>query len=132
MRTACSRSFLNRAERITQPDYLPTQEDVLRSRSKTSGIVETNFAMGDMRINLVDLGGQRSERNKWIQSFESVTSIIFCVALSEYDQMLLEDPTQNRMAESLVLFESRQQPYVSPSYRRLVLAHVCDPLSEQN
>lgn len=62
--------------------------------------------MGNMRINLVDVGGQRSERNKWIHSFESVTSIIFCVALSEYDQMLLEDKSQNRMAESLVLFES--------------------------
>ncbi|WFD21013.1 Guanine nucleotide-binding protein alpha-2 subunit [Malassezia caprae] len=98
--------FLNRAERVTQLNYLPTQEDVLHSRSKTSGIVETNFAMGDMRINLVDVGGQRSERTKWIHSFESVTSIIFCVALSEYDQMLLEDPSQNRMAESLVLFES--------------------------
>jgi len=122
VRAACSRSFLNRAERITQSDYLPTQEDVLHSRSKTLGIVETNFAMGDMRINLVDVGGQRSERNKWIHSFESVTSIIFCVALSEYDQMLLEDPSQNRMAESLVLFESvvNSRTYLSLS---LSLSH---------
>ena len=51
-------------------------------------------------------GGQRSERNKWIHCFDAVTSVIFCVALSEYDQVLLEDSHQNRMAESLVLFES--------------------------
>lgn len=38
--------------------------------------------------------------------FEAVTSIIFCVALSEYDQVLLEENGQNRMQESLVLFES--------------------------
>lgn len=38
--------------------------------------------------------------------FEAVTSIIFCVALSEYDQVLLEESGQNRMQESLVLFES--------------------------
>ena len=62
--------------------------------------------MGKLSIHLVDVGGQRSERRKWIHCFESVTSIIFCVALSEYDQTLLEDPSQNRMAESLVLFES--------------------------
>ncbi len=72
---------------------------------------------------MFDVGGQRSERKKWIHCFENVTSIIFCVALSEYDQVLLEesnqvsftscdlvpaatDTKQNRMMESLVLFDS--------------------------
>lgn len=40
---------------------------------------------------MFDVGGQRSERKKWIHCFENVTSIIFCVALSEYDQVLLEE-----------------------------------------
>ena len=39
---------------------------------------------------MVDVGGQRSERRKWIHCFENVTSIIFLVALSEYDQVLVE------------------------------------------
>ena len=39
---------------------------------------------------MVDVGGQRSERRKWIHCFENVTSIIFLVALSEYDQVLFE------------------------------------------
>ena len=43
---------------------------------------------------MFDVGGQRSERRKWIHCFESVTSIIFCTALSEYDQVLLEEKTQ--------------------------------------
>jgi len=71
---------------------------------------------------MFDVGGQRSERRKWIHCFESVTSIIFCTALSEYDQVLLEEKNQvravrlgltflmlvlqNRMTESLALFES--------------------------
>jgi guanine nucleotide-binding protein G(i) subunit alpha len=73
---------------------------------------------------MFDVGGQRSERKKWIHCFENVTSIIFCVALSEYDQVLLEQSNQvsihsrfpseasnltyikNRMMESLVLFDS--------------------------
>lgn len=37
------------------------------------------------------MGGQRSERKKWIHCFEGVTAIIFCVALSAYDLVLAED-----------------------------------------
>lgn len=48
------------------------------------------------RIHMFDVGGQRSERKKWIHCFESVTSIIFCTALSEYDQVLLEERNQVR------------------------------------
>ncbi|KAJ9666844.1 Guanine nucleotide-binding protein alpha-2 subunit [Coniosporium apollinis] len=62
--------------------------------------------MGQLSIHMFDVGGQRSERKKWIHCFENVTSIIFCVALSEYDQVLLEESSQNRMMESLVLFDS--------------------------
>jgi len=53
---------------------------------------------------ITDVGGQRSERKKWFHCFENVTAIIFCVALSEYDQKLYEDNTTNRMLESLKLF----------------------------
>lgn len=45
-------------------------------------------------FSMFDVGGQRSERKKWIHCFENVTSIIFCVALSEYDQVLLEESHQ--------------------------------------
>ncbi len=40
---------------------------------------------------MYDVGGQRSERKKWIHCFEGVTAIIFCVALSAYDLVLAED-----------------------------------------
>ena len=39
----------------------------------------------------MDVGGQRSERKKWIHCFEGVTAIVFCVALSAYDLVLAED-----------------------------------------
>jgi len=45
-------------------------------------------------IRVFDVGGQRSERRKWIHCFEGVTAIMFCVALSEYDLVLREDETQ--------------------------------------
>ncbi|KAF8161674.1 heterotrimeric G-protein alpha subunit, GPA3-like protein [Crassisporium funariophilum] len=98
--------FFGEVLRIGSPGYLPNETDVLRARQKTVGITETRFTMGQLSIHMFDVGGQRSERKKWIHCFESVTSIIFCTALSEYDQGLLEEKTQNRMVESLVLFES--------------------------
>lgn len=98
--------FFEEANRIAAPDYIPIEADVLRARTKTTGIYETRFTMGSLSIHMFDVGGQRSERKKWIHCFENVTSIIFCVALSEYDQVLLEESNQNRMMESLVLFDS--------------------------
>lgn len=55
-------------------------------------------------FRLIDVGGQRTERKKWIHFFEDVTSILFCVALSEYDLTLREDSHTNRMLESLRVF----------------------------
>jgi guanine nucleotide-binding protein G(i) subunit alpha len=98
--------FFAEVMRIVSPDYLPDTMDVLRARTKTTGIYESRFQMGALGIHMFDVGGQRSERKKWIHCFEDVTSIIFCVALSEYDQVLLEEGSQNRMMESLLLFDS--------------------------
>ncbi|GAA5923181.1 guanine nucleotide-binding protein subunit alpha [Sporobolomyces koalae] len=98
--------FFDEIKRIGAANYVPRETDVLHARTKTTGISETKFKSGTLSIHMFDVGGQRSERKKWIHCFESVTSIIFCVALSEYDQVLLEESSQNRMNESLVLFES--------------------------
>jgi len=92
--------------RIGQANYLPSDQDVLRSRVKTTGITETSFQIGELRYRLFDVGGQRSERKKWIHCFENVTAIIFLVAISEYDQSLYEDESVNRMQEALALFDS--------------------------
>ncbi|XP_069918043.1 guanine nucleotide-binding protein G(o) subunit alpha isoform X1 [Oryctolagus cuniculus] len=98
--------YLDSLDRIGAADYQPTEQDILRTRVKTTGIVETHFTFKNLHFRLFDVGGQRSERKKWIHCFEDVTAIIFCVALSGYDQVLHEDETTNRMHESLMLFDS--------------------------
>lgn len=97
--------FFENLTRILQTNYVPTFEDSLRCRSRTTGIVEIRFKMNDLDVTMVDVGGQRTERRKWIHCFDDVTAVIFCVALSEYDQVLMEDHCVNRMTESLTLFE---------------------------
>eukprot|EP00730_Choanoeca_flexa_P016435 TRINITY_DN7759_c0_g1_i1.p1 TRINITY_DN7759_c0_g1~~TRINITY_DN7759_c0_g1_i1.p1 ORF type:complete len:349 (+),score=75.39 TRINITY_DN7759_c0_g1_i1:243-1289(+) len=91
-------------QRITAPGYTPNVQDVLRSRKATTGIHEFDFDLDEVIFRMMDVGGQRSERRKWIHCFEGVTSIIFISASNEYDQVLAEDKTINRMSESLALF----------------------------
>ena len=82
--------FLNSLDRLTNKNYVPSQDDVLRTRVKTTGIVEIRFHFKDLHFKMFDVGGQRSERKKWIHCFEGVTAIIFCVALSAYWNSLLK------------------------------------------
>lgn len=62
-----------------QDDYLATYQDVLRARVRTTGIQEAVFVFDNMTIRMLDVGGQRSERRKWIHCFDSVTAVLFCV-----------------------------------------------------
>uniref|UniRef100_A0A672ZZS1 Guanine nucleotide-binding protein subunit alpha n=1 Tax=Sphaeramia orbicularis TaxID=375764 RepID=A0A672ZZS1_9TELE len=94
-------SYLSDLDRIAEPSYLPTQQDVLRVRIPTTGIIEYPFDLQSIIFRMVDVGGQRSERRKWIHCFENVTSIMFLVALSEYDQVLVESDNEVRRKTSL-------------------------------
>lgn len=97
--------FFGRMAEIIKEDYIPTQQDVLRSRVRTTGIVETAFEIEGNTFKMFDVGGQRNERKKWIHCFENVTCVIFVAAISEYDQVLFEDDTTNRVVEALNLFD---------------------------
>lgn len=110
-------------------DYLPSQQDILFARKPTKGIHEYNFDIKNVPFKMVDVGGQRSERRRWFECFDSVTSILFLVSSSEYDQVsrgvccllwrpltpltplsraqvLMEDRQTNRLSESLNIFET--------------------------
>ncbi|KAF8211942.1 G-protein alpha subunit [Mycena galopus ATCC 62051] len=100
--------FIGAIQRLVQPGYTPTDADVLRARVQSTSITETRFNMGSLSVHMFDIGGQRSERRKWIHCFENVTSIIFCASLNEYAPTAPAVPLSgpSRMLESLVLFES--------------------------
>ena len=58
--------YLLGMDRILDPSYLPTEQDVLQSHVHTTGIVETSFKSGIVTYQLFDVGGQCSERRKWL------------------------------------------------------------------
>lgn len=92
-------------DRIMASEYIPNNQDVLRARVRTSGIVEEHFKIGDVPFVIFDVGGQRNERKKWIHCFDAVTALIFVAAINEYNQLLYEDEKMNRMDEAVILFD---------------------------
>jgi hypothetical protein len=89
---------------------------MLQARLRTTGITETLFELGQMNFRMMDVGGQRSERKKWIHCFEGVQCLLFMVALSGYDQCLVED--QNAVsAISPILARSVLIPTTEPNAR---------------
>eukprot|EP00483_Globobulimina_turgida_P009093 UN09111 len=57
-------------------------------------------------MHIIDVGGQQSQRRKWIHCFEYVVAVIFIASLSCYDEILEEDTFQNTMSDQLDLFDN--------------------------
>jgi len=52
---------------IADSKYQPSLEDIVRSRVRTSGVIETDLLIAKNPVKLVDFGGTRNERKKWIR-----------------------------------------------------------------
>lgn len=97
--------FADKVLEIGSPGWVPTDEDVIRARARTTGIVNAQYEIEGTVFELYDVGGQRNERRKWIHCFDNVTAVLFVSAISEYDQVLYEDGKTNRLLEALDLFD---------------------------
>jgi len=108
--------YIKNLPRFCEADFVPTEEDSVMARIRTTGIVVSEL---DQKINaemkdepdmityqVVDVGGQRNERKKWLHAFSDVKAILFIVNCAGYNQVLFEDSTKNRMIEELELFHS--------------------------
>jgi len=97
--------FSTRVHEFIKEGWKPSKHDILQCRVRTTGIMETTIVYEGFQMKIVDVGGQRNERKKWIHSFEQVSAVIFVAAISEYDQTLFEDESVNRIDEALSIFE---------------------------
>jgi len=92
------------AARFASDDFLPTTEDMMRSRVKTSGVQTVEFAVDRHKFTVVDVGGQRSERRKWLHCFDNVSAIIFLAPVDDFDMYLEEDDEISRLTDTLSLW----------------------------
>eukprot|EP00095_Tigriopus_kingsejongensis_P007150 snap_masked-scaffold300_size216557-processed-gene-1.25 protein:Tk07150 transcript:snap_masked-scaffold300_size216557-processed-gene-1.25-mRNA-1 annotation:"guanine nucleotide-binding protein g subunit alpha" len=97
--------ILDRLPTIFNPFFVPTDQDIIHCRVQTTGVVSIQFNYSGLTFEVLDVGGQRSERKKWIHCFENVYAVLFVAALSDYDLTMAEDPEKNRMEDSLALFD---------------------------
>ncbi|KIK65888.1 hypothetical protein GYMLUDRAFT_239570 [Collybiopsis luxurians FD-317 M1] len=98
--------YFSNLDRLFEPGYQPTEQDIIHARARTIGITETTFSLKDHEMLMVDVGGQKSERRKWIHCFQDVTSILFLVSLSGYDQCLVEERDANQMQDAMTIWDS--------------------------
>jgi len=129
--------YLNEIERITAKNYTPTDEDVLKARLKTVGVIEHQFtiSMGPMRgvsnWIIYDVGGARNQRHAWAPYFQDVTSIIFLAPISAFDQVLTEDPRINRLEDSLLLWRGIVSNKLLEGVPIVIFLNKCDLLREK-
>jgi len=113
----CLDYFLNDIDRITAPDFLMTPDDILRVRHKTTGVqwYEIPPKGKDRGWTFVDVGGQQSERRKWIHAFEDVNAVLYLSSLDSYDMVLEEEQTTSRIEDDIRLFgEVICTPFLPP------------------
>lgn len=100
------RYFFSNLPRLFNASYTPTKQDILHSRLTTSGVTETQLSFRTAKMSIIDVGGQQSERRRWIHCFQDVTAVLFVVSLSGYDQVLAEDRQVNEMREAMQVWSS--------------------------
>eukprot|EP00485_Elphidium_margaritaceum_P011470 CAMPEP_0202693490 /NCGR_PEP_ID=MMETSP1385-20130828/7592_1 /ASSEMBLY_ACC=CAM_ASM_000861 /TAXON_ID=933848 /ORGANISM="Elphidium margaritaceum" /LENGTH=358 /DNA_ID=CAMNT_0049349171 /DNA_START=41 /DNA_END=1117 /DNA_ORIENTATION=- len=99
--------FFDSLDRISSPNYDPTDNDILMRRQPTVGVNEQIILKPELdgvRFRTVDVGGQRNERKKWIHQFENFSAIVYVISLSAFDEPLFEYETVNSLHDAIDLF----------------------------
>jgi len=102
------------SDRISDPRYLPIEEDIIRVRTATVGLIQYDFVMTDIQFRIIDVGGQSEERDRWIDFLtQKITCVIFLAAVDEYCQYdgkvkEEDDMDSNRLKQSIELFRQIQ------------------------
>ncbi|EKM61835.1 uncharacterized protein PHACADRAFT_248702 [Phanerochaete carnosa HHB-10118-sp] len=128
--------YLDELDRITAKMYFPTDDDVLKARLKTTGVVEHTFTVSNPEFRgvewkIYDVGGARPQRQAWAPYFDDVDAIIFLAPISAFDQVLAEDPRTNRLEDSLYLWQSVVSNKLLANVNIILFLNKCDLLRKK-
>eukprot|EP01083_Nonionella_stella_P302646 1044379_1 len=104
--------FFERIHTISNPMYEPSFDDYLRHTQRTRGFSQRTIIadidkFGEHRFEVTDVGGQRSERRKWMPFIsEDIHAVLYIVGIADYDLKLFEDNHTNRLIEAIELFKT--------------------------
>lgn len=57
------------------------------TRLITSGVSTIDIDEPPIKFTVVDVGGQRNERKKWLHCFDDVKAVVFLISLAGYNQV---------------------------------------------
>ncbi|KLO10580.1 G-alpha-domain-containing protein [Schizopora paradoxa] len=130
--------FLDSLERITNLQYLPSDDDILKARLKTLGVTEYRFTMKaghaiSHHWRVYDVGGQRSLVRDccipaWVPFFDDMNAIIFLAPISCFDQVLMEDHSVNRLEDSVLLWKNIVSNQLLAKTNLVLFLNKCDVL----
>ncbi|PIL31109.1 hypothetical protein GSI_05805 [Ganoderma sinense ZZ0214-1] len=145
--------YLDEIDRITAKMYFPTDDDVLRARLKTTGVVEHKFTLAKnsefrgVEWVIYDVGGARNQRPAWEPYFDDVNAIIFLAPISAFDQQLAEggrmltaervvgwhyqDTKVNRLEDSFMLWKSVVESKLLAHVNIILFLNKCDLLQKK-
>ncbi|KAH9923126.1 G-alpha-domain-containing protein [Epithele typhae] len=129
--------YLDEINRITAKMYFPTDDDVLRARLKTTGVVEHRFSLSKstefrgVEWVIYDVGGSRNQRQAWAPYFDDVNAIIFLAPISVFDQTLAEDPSVNRLHDSFTLWKYVIENKLLAHVNIVLFLNKCDLLKKK-
>ena len=76
-------SYLESLDRISEPGYVPSEQDVLRTRVKTTGIVETKFNLRGFQFEYVSASrpcsNRRLKSNVFKMACNTCNSLVICM-----------------------------------------------------
>jgi len=98
--------LMNNIDRIAEVEYVPTKDDILQARQRTTGQQSTIFKKEKYTWELIDVGGQKPERPKWeaLIKENGLHAIIYFAGLDEYNMMSSEENGKTKMQISMEVF----------------------------
>jgi GTPase SAR1 family protein len=97
---------LEHLERLKDPSWVPTNDDILFARSRTTGFSTTSFKIGSRTWTVIDVGGQKVERKKWIHARGmEIDALIYFCPIGDFCVKADDDENKHKVQEALEVWD---------------------------